>query len=666
MKHWIKNSLIVGSLLLPAFSFGQEIEMDTSIMHVKHIDAVHIPLCLIVMPPVPLDGLYKEDIETINPDDVAGLVSKIPGTTIRSYGGLGGLKTVSMRGLGGQHTAVIVDGFEVTNAQAGQMNLGQLQAEGLESVTSGLILPFDALQPISSNFAGNNLQFRTFLGRSNNQRFRMKSSVRYGSFMRREVYSQGEKSVGRWNFGAFGKYRDANGVYPYHFLNGSTETAGLRGNNDYQDMHFGAKVERILGDKRNKRLRLMYRSSLIDQGLPGAVILYNESADERMSTQDHRIMLDFKQFKYNSNFRTYVNAGVNDMEYWDPTYLNALGYVRDQFRNFQLDGGYVHFRELEKIKLKWGAEQKVETLRSNRTAFGQPLRASTFALFGAQKEWNRFYFEGIAGGQFVHDQNAEGNNEHFQFTPNALVRYTIAKAKRITTELLYKRNFRLPSFNELYFGEVGNRNLKPEIAHQLNLGFDWRIKKESYYGWHWVLHSQGYYNRVHNKIVAIPTKNLFVWSMQNVAEAAVYGAIGESRVIRRFSDKLRIELLANYTWQRVIDITPDAITYGHQVAYAPEHTINADFMAAYKGTSLRVSNNFVSGRYALNQNVPANYLDPFWTMDLALGYKYTINDKHKIGVQLNVRNLTDVSYAFIRSYVMPGRHYLLTLNYEIL
>jgi len=665
MKNWFKNSLLVGSLVLPAFSFGQEeVEIDTSITHVKHIDAVRIPLSIVIIAPPPLTGLNKDDIEVLNPDDVAGLVSKVPGATIRSYGGLGGLKTVSMRGLGGQHTAVIIDGFEVTNAQAGQMNLGQLQAEGLERITSGLLLPFQNLQPVSSNFAGNNLLFSTFLDRSNSSRFRMKSSVRYGSFMRREVYAQGEKSLNHWNFGAFGKYRDANGAYPYEFLNGATQTAGLRGNNDFQDMHFGAKVGRTFGEYQNKRIRVMYRSSLIDQGLPGAVILYNESADERMKTQDHRILVDYSSYKYHSNYRTYLNLGTNEMEYSDPTYLNAEGFVLDQFRNFQADGGYVHYKELQRFKLKWGAEEKVEILRSNRKDFGQPLRASTFGLVGAQKELEKWYFEAIAGGQFVHDQNAEGNNQHIQFTPNAFVRYKLSKQRRISTELLYKRNFRLPSFNELYFGEVGNSNLKPEIAHQMNLGLDWKIK-ERYYGWHWGVHAQGYYNRVHNKIVAIPTKNLFIWSMQNVAEAAIYGATGETRIVHRFRNETRIELMANYTWQRVIDITPDAITYGDQVAYAPEHTANGDAMFLYKGASLRVSNNFVSGRYALNQNVPANYLDPFWTMDLALGYKYTIHGKHKVGVQLNVRNLTDVSYAFIRSYVMPGRHYLLTLNYEI-
>lgn len=665
--------MFAGGLVLPAFAFAQ-VKVDTNLVPVKSLEAVRIPAELVIYHLPLFDKLSKEDIEQLNTDDVAGLVAKTPGATIRSYGGLGGLKTVSMRGLGGQHTAVLIDNFLVTNAQAGQMNLGQLQSEGLISVKSGVLQNSMNLAPISSSFSSNYLQFRTFMDIRSPERTRVNTSIRYGSFMRREVYAQGSRGKGPWNFGAFGKYRDANGAYPYQFVNGSTPDSGVRGNNDYQDMHFGASMSRQMGHL--GKLRLIYRSSRIDQGLPGAVIFYNESADERMNTQDHRIMLDYAKHDYDHNsYRLYLNGGMNDLEYFDPTHLNAEGFVHDAFRNYSITGGYVHSKKIPEKEedyysesrlfyVKWGAEQRIEMLESNRTTLGRPFRASTYGLVAGKYEKYKLMVEATAGAQLVVDENNLGRNTHIQFTPNARTTYEFKSRGKRKAELIYKRNFRLPSFNELYFGEVGNSDLQPEIAHQLDLGYHWKIF-ERYIGWHWELKGQGFYNHVKNKIVAIPTKNLFIWSMQNVDRAMIYGGLVESGAIRRFNDNHRIEFMANYTWQRVIDITPDAITYGHQVAYAPEHTANADVMYFYKGFSFRASNNFVSSRYALNQNVPANYLDPFWTMDVAIGYKHTLKRRHKIGVQLNVRNLTNAYYAFIRSYVMPGRHYLLTLNYEI-
>lgn len=665
MNSLLKNSIIAGSMLLPACVLSQEVEKDTtkSEMAVKMIDEVQIKRELaLVMVLYPLQTLGKESIEALNTDDVAGLISKVPGATVKSYGGLGGLKTVSLRGLGGQHTAIVIDGFQVTNAQSGQMNLGQLQSDGLVRVGAGTKQYFNTQLPVSSNFAGNYVNLVTFMDQRYTEGSNVKASVRYGSFMRREGYFQGDKSKGKWHVGAFGKFRDAQGMYPFQFLNGATLTDGNRGNNDYQDMHFGLKLGRTL--KSQNKLRILYRTSFIDQGLPGAVIFYNESADERMKTQDHRVMIDYRNMNPKKDYRLYLNAGSNNLQYIDPTHLSAAGEIHDHYRNYSMNGGYIQTKVLKKFEMKWGAEQRMDLLGTNREELGQPFRLSTYGLVGVRKNIARLELEALAGAQFVYDDNHTSENQHLQFTPSAYARYQLPNSKHLL-DVNYKRNFRLPSFNELYFGEVGNHHLQPEIAHQFNLGWNWRIR-ESYYRWRWEVNPEAYFNRVHNKIVAIPTKNLFVWSMQNVAEAAVYGASVESHAVRRMRNETRFEFIANYTWQRVIDITPDAITHGHQVAYAPEHTANADVMFVGRGFNVRISNNFVSGRYALNQNVAANFLDPFWTMDASVGYTHKLKGKHKIGVQFNVRNLTNESYAFIRSYVMPGRHYLLTLKYEIL
>ncbi len=665
MNSLLKHIIVAGSILLPAIGFAQETEEDTvaSEMRVKSINEIQVHQSLAVeMILMPLETLGKESIEALNTDDVAGLLSKVPGANIKSYGGLGGLKTVSLRGLGGQHTAILIDGFQVTNAQSGQMNLGQLQSDGLVTVRAGTKQHFETLMPVSSSFTGNFVKLGTFMNGRYSEGRNVKAAVRYGSFMRREAYVQGDQKRGKWHIGAFGKYRDALGSYPFQFVNGATLTDGSRGNNDYQDMHFGLKLGRDL--KNESKLRVIYRSSFIDQGLPGAVIFYNESADERLKTQDHRVMLDYRTNNYEKDYRLYLNAGSNHLQYIDPTHLSAAGEVHDHYRNYSLNGGYIHHRSFKKFEMKWGGEQRMDVLGTNRDALGQPLRLSTFGLAGIQKTFSLIELEALGGAQYVYDDNNSLIQQHLQFTPSAYARLKLRSEKSVL-QFFYKRNFRLPSFNELYFGQVGNHHLEPEIAHQFNLGWRWKIR-ENYYRWRWEVNPQAYFNRVHNKIVAIPTKNLFVWSMQNVAEAKVYGASIETQAIRRMRKDSRLEFLGNYTWQRVVDVTPNAITFGHQVAYAPEHTANADIMFVGRGFNVRVSNNFVSGRYALNQNVPANFLEPFWTMDLSAGYSYTIKNKHKVGVQLNVRNVTNESYAFIRSYVMPGRHYLLTLKYEIL
>ena len=59
---------------------------------------------------------------------------RVPGLGISDYGGLAGLKGVSLRGLGTAHTDIYLDGVRVSNFQSGQNDLGMLPVETLGSV----------------------------------------------------------------------------------------------------------------------------------------------------------------------------------------------------------------------------------------------------------------------------------------------------------------------------------------------------------------------------------------------------------------------------------------------------------------------------------------------------------------------------------------------------
>ena len=88
--------------------------------------------------------LGKKRIEEMMSEDVGQLLSALPGINIRNYGGLGGLKTLSYRGIGGQHTTTLIDGFSLLSTQTGQTNYGQVQSSNLEKVV------------FSSNYSGVN------------------------------------------------------------------------------------------------------------------------------------------------------------------------------------------------------------------------------------------------------------------------------------------------------------------------------------------------------------------------------------------------------------------------------------------------------------------------------------------------------------------------------
>ena len=89
-----------------------------------------------------VDNLTAEHARSIS--DVLNLSS---GLHVGDNGGLSGLKTVSLRGLGSAHTAIYVDGVRVGNVQSGQNDLG--------------MLPLEDMYSASVDYAQNSVSFKT-------------------------------------------------------------------------------------------------------------------------------------------------------------------------------------------------------------------------------------------------------------------------------------------------------------------------------------------------------------------------------------------------------------------------------------------------------------------------------------------------------------------------
>src|SRR3989338_5366483 len=106
--------------------------------------------------------LDTEEIQALQAEDVGEVLRKFSGTNLRSYGGLGGLKTVSVRGLGSQHTAINLDGFTMLNSQTGQINLGQLQVANLVSVSDEQASGQMKNVPVSALIAGSTFFVQSF------------------------------------------------------------------------------------------------------------------------------------------------------------------------------------------------------------------------------------------------------------------------------------------------------------------------------------------------------------------------------------------------------------------------------------------------------------------------------------------------------------------------
>ena len=213
----------------------------------------------------------------------------------------------------------------------------------------------------------------------------------------------------------------------------------------------------------------------------------------------------------------------------------------------------------------------------------------------------------------------------------------------------------------MYYGQIGNTNLLPEKVHQYNLGLTYSKAIGgilSYFS----LSADTYYNRVTDKIIATPTKNLFVWSMVNLGKVEIKGIDVTGEVQLQPCQKLRINLSGNYTYQRALDMTDrDGKTYEHQIAYTPR--VSGSGQAAFETPWLNASFSvlYAGERYCLGQNISENRLPSYTDYSVSV-YRDIQVGKCRLTANVEVLNLLNKNYEIVRNFPMPGRSFRGTLK----
>ena len=83
----------------------------------------------------PLHIINREQMLSLGVTDVADALHRIPGVTLRDYGGAGGLKTVSVRGFGAKHTGVSYDGVMLSDCQSGEIDLSRYSLDNVDQLS---------------------------------------------------------------------------------------------------------------------------------------------------------------------------------------------------------------------------------------------------------------------------------------------------------------------------------------------------------------------------------------------------------------------------------------------------------------------------------------------------------------------------------------------------
>ena len=156
--------------------------------------------------------LKQQDIQKLVPSDLGTALQYINGISIKNYGDIGGLKTLSYRGLGGEHTQLIIDGEPISDPQSGQINYATIPPNNIEEIklyeqNNSELLPVSAL--VKSNV----VLVKTFDQQFGTHPFALRTNFLLGSFGQKEADIRLKNTSKNYFISTSGAYKAYKGDY---------------------------------------------------------------------------------------------------------------------------------------------------------------------------------------------------------------------------------------------------------------------------------------------------------------------------------------------------------------------------------------------------------------------------------------------------------------------
>nr|MBQ5604680.1 TonB-dependent receptor [Bacteroidales bacterium] len=622
----------------------------------------------------PLQRLDSKQLESMSALQLSDALKHFAGLSIKDYGGLGGMKTVSIRSLGTQHTGISYDGISLSDTQSGQIDISRFSLENVESLQLANGQSMNIFCTARQMAAAGLLEIQTKQPSFEaGRRHRAKLQFGAGSFgLLRPSFRWEHQLNERIAYSLDGEYLYSHGRYPYRLAYGAAAGDSIA-HKIRQNNHIS--TGRIEGDLYIRpdrqslwRSKIYYYQS--ERGLPNATTFYNDYQNAYLHDRQGFIQSNYSKdineswaiksaVKYQNSYQRYQDEGslathpsIN--EYWQQEYYGSFSTL---------------YRCLENLSFAFNNDLAINHMEAEGIAhFAAPTRYSLLSALAGKYQNDFLSANASVLGSFIQEKTRQGQaaQHHIRFSP-----YAGLSIKPFQEECylrgFFKHSFRLPSFNDLYYGKVGNVNLKPENAWQYNLGLTW-ARHISHWFPRFYISADAYYNRIEDKIVALPTKNLFVWSMTNLGRVDIKGIDVNLHGSLRPVKDYQIDFSGSYSFQQALDHTSQegasGKVYGHQIAYTPRHSGSGQISLDTPFGQFSYNLTVCGERYILGQNIEENRLDGY--SDHSLAYLKDFQWKHyQSRFKFEILNLLDENYAVIKYFPMPGRSIRASLSFSL-
>ncbi|NSL86164.1 TonB-dependent receptor [Chitinophaga sp. Mgbs1] len=636
---------------------------------------------------IPSQKLSGDNLKSLNSFSVADAIRYFAGVQVKDYGGIGGLKTVDIRSMGTNHMGVFYDGIQLGNAQNGQIDLGKFSMDNIESISIYNGQKSEIFQPARDYGSSGTIYLRSRKPVFDSTRTtNFKGVFKTGSF---DLFNPSvllEKKVTRnINYTISSELIKSSGRYPFRYRRVlpvtkevAWDTTAIRHNGDITAVRVESGVYGNINRGIWNAKAYFYNS---ERGIPGAIINNEWMGAQRQWDRNFFLQGSLQKnvvrrydvqlnAKYANDYMRFLNPGPKSMQ------------IDNNFQQQEWFGSIANkYSVSKKIDVNLSTDFQYNTLTSNLKGFVFPKRFTSLIALASAAELGRLKMQASVLGTFVNERAANGNASagdsiiaapaKNEVTPAFFVSYKPFSKADFNIRAFYKNIFRMPTFNDLYYTDIGNASLKPEYTHQYNLGFVYRRSRTGKVLSEWQIQSDFYFNKVTNKIVAVPKgSGMYRWMMMNLGEVQIRGLDVVADLALTFPSGILWNIRTAYTYQQAQDFTPRGsdelkeTTYGGQIPYIPWHSGSFISSVQYKSWRLNYSFIYIGERYDNSANLPVNYQQPWYTTDLSVSKRIRFK-QYSFSISGEVNNILGQDYEVVINYPMPKRNYKIILSVEL-
>ena len=644
-------------LLLCPLSMTAQIVTNDSTQTIEEVVVKGFRIPGNVLASTPIQTLSHTDMERLGIHDMGDALKRFAGVQVKDYGGVGGMKTVNIRGLGAGHTGVTYDGVQVGDCQSGQVDLSRFTLDNLSLVSLQIGQEDNIYQSAKAYTSAGLINISTLQGVFD-RKPHLTTTLHTGSYGLLAPSLLYHQQFSRLGIGAYTSYERADGVYWFTLKNGIKTIHERRNNSDIKTWRGELNMSYQLTDKQTLQWKAYGFTS--NRGLPGAVIYDNTYSAERL--KDKNV---FAQMLYENRFsnRIKMKAAAKWNYAWSRySDIPASGYKEDTYRqNETYLTATLWTNPLQGLNLSFAQDYAHNHLSMTLPKAANPTRNSLWTALAANYQTGSFSINASLLATNIYERVKQGNasNGFHRLSPAFSMQWRCLQDFRL--RFGYKDIFRTPTLNELYYTGIGNRHLNPEKSRLWNLGATYshtfnRTLQLS-------LTADGYFGNVTDKIIAVP--KMFYWQMMNAGKVRQLGLDISANIEKRWGNDWTVSATGSYSLMKATDISdPTVVYYRNQIAYTPLHSGSASVLLHTPWLDFSYNVLFMGERYTLSYNIPDNRMKPFADHSITLSREFKLN-KQQLRVQFDARNLGNKNYEVVRFYPMPGTNWRLSVSWVL-